>query len=296
MTAEQTVYDRATGTTYTERPAGTSALRVLYGNRAVRPLTNALVTRRWVSRVLAWPTRRRASTRQIPAFVATHSICLDDHPERAYTSFADFFVRTLNPGARPFDPDVQRLCSPADSKLLAVPVGSTVRVKGFDYTLDQLVGRAWTGPQPRWALVFRLTVDDYHRFSYVDDCTVTDSYELPGRLHTVGPWSDGLPVLAENHRVVAWLETERFGTVVAVVVGAMTVGRVLVYPRTTAARGDEQGRFELGGSTVVLLTDAQVDDDIVDRSRQGVETRVRLGEAVGTAPAAGTAPATDTAP
>jgi len=284
-TAEQVVFDRRTGTTYVERPAGTSALRVLYGNRLVRPLTNSLVTKRWVSRVLGWPTTWRISTKKIPAFVAEHDICMDDHPRRDYRSFADFFVRTINPGARPFDPDLQRLCSPADSKLLAVAVGdSTVRVKGFDYTLDQLVGRPWTGPRPRWALVFRLTVDDYHRFSYVDDCTVTERYELPGRLHTVGPWSDGLPVLAENHRVVVRMDTSHLGPLVAVVVGAMTVGRVLVYPVDTASRGDEQGRFELGASTVVLLTDAQVDDDIADRSAQGVETRVRLGEAVGTAP------------
>ncbi|MCL2850616.1 MAG: phosphatidylserine decarboxylase, partial [Micrococcales bacterium] len=249
-------------------------------NPVLRPVTNALLTRRWVWRAAGWPTTWRVSARKVPGFVAQHQVDLADYPDRDYSSFSDFFTRTISPGARPFDPDPDRLCSPADAKLLAVPVGSTVRVKGFDYALDDLTGGGWTGPG--WVLVFRLTVDDYHRFSYVDDCVVTDQHDLPGRLHTVGPWSDGLPVLAENHRVVTFLDTGRFGPVVTVAVGAMMVGRVVVYPATAARRGDEQGRFELGGSTLVLVVDADIDPDIVERSQQGIETRVRLGEAVGT--------------
>jgi len=41
------------------------------------------------------------------------------HEPRAeqYKSFNDFFTRALKPGARPFDPATDTLCSPADGEV-----------------------------------------------------------------------------------------------------------------------------------------------------------------------------------
>ena len=36
-------------------------------------------------------------------------------------------------------------------------------------------------------LVFRLSVDDYHRYGYFDDCQEEAWYYIKGRLHTVQP-------------------------------------------------------------------------------------------------------------
>ncbi len=51
-------------------------------------------------------------------------------------------------------------------------------------------------------------------------------------------------------------------------------------------RGQEKGRFEYGGSTVVLLLkrdEAAIDDDIMKNSAEGLETSVRMGEKIGKA-------------
>ncbi|MCL2089647.1 MAG: phosphatidylserine decarboxylase [Micrococcales bacterium] len=307
------VVDRQTGQRRTEPQFAGAGLRLLYGPRLLLPLVDGLIARRWFSRLLAWPSTRPASAARIPAFVRTFGIDMSDYAEQDYASFAEFFTRPFRPGARPVDAAPGRLVAPADSKLLAYPVSDdlTFQVKGLAYTLPELLGppgrpvRAGpaSGPKstaaaagsrtgggsaadmssPRWCLVFRLTVDDGHRYCFVDDCEVVDSYEVPGALHTVGPYSDRkVRVLARNHRVVTRLDTASFGAVTVVEVGAMVVGRIYNHRVRQARRGQEKGWFAYGGSTIVLLVGGvRIDEDIVGASRAGLETKVRLGESVG---------------
>ena len=52
-------------------------------------------------------------------------------------------------------------------------------------------------------------------------------------------------------------------------------------------RGEEKGRFEFGGSTVVVLVEPDKvvpDPDLLKNSQEGWETAVRYGERVGTMP------------
>jgi len=278
------VFDRRLGVTYTEPQFGGQGLRLLYGGPAALAVTNALLARRWFSRLLAWPSTWRRSAATIPAFVRDYGVDLADYPDRAYSSFADFFTREFRPGARPVDPDPHRLVAPADAKLLAYPVTDSLafEAKGFTYRLADLVARAAV-PESRWCLVFRLTVDDCHRYCFVDDCDVAGSYDVPGRLHTVGPWSNGrVCVLSDNDRVVTTLLTRHFGTVTMIEIGAMMVGRIVNHDVAHAWRGQEKGYFAYGGSTIVLLVGPlHPDDDIVAKSRLGIETRVRRGEGIG---------------
>ncbi len=287
------VVDRQTGQQRVEPQFADAGLRVLYGARPLLPLVDRLLARRWFSRVLAWPSTRPRSAATIPAFVQRFGIDLSDYVEQDYTSVADFFTRPFRPGARPVDAAPDRLVAPADSKLLAYPVSDdlTFQAKGLDYTLPELLGRGRPAvvagvpdaTRHRWCLVFRLSVDDGHRYCFVDDGEVVDTYEIPGTLHTVGPRSDGkVRVLARNHRVVTRLDTAHFGTVTVVEVGAMVVGRICNHPVRHARRGQEKGWFAYGGSTIVLVVDGvRIDEDIVDASRSGLETKVRLGESVG---------------
>jgi phosphatidylserine decarboxylase len=70
-------------------------------------------------------------------------------------------------------------------------------------------------------------------------------------------------------------------------VGALMVGKINNYHRQAiVSRGQEKGKFEFGGSTVVLLLKrdvAAIDDDIFKNTRDGYETIVKMGEAIGTA-------------
>ena len=66
----------------------------------------------------------------------------------------------------------------------------------------------------------------------------------------------------------------------------MMVGKIHNYPRDGKVfQGEEKGYFEFGGSTILLLLEkdkVKVDEGILENSREGAETRIYLGELVGT--------------
>ena len=137
-----------------------------------------------------------------------------------------------------------------------------------------------------WCLIFRLTVDDYHRYCYAFDCEKEENIRIPGRLHTVNPIAnDFFPIYKENSREYTILHTREFGDVIAMEVGALLVGRIVNHQGPAfVRRGQEKGYFQFGGSTVVLLLKkdtAILDGDILENSRNGIETRVKFGEKIG---------------
>jgi phosphatidylserine decarboxylase len=72
-------------------------------------------------------------------------------------------------------------------------------------------------------------------------------------------------------------------------VGALSVGRIVqVHPIETAfRRGEEKSVFRFGGSAIVVFGEPgawQPTDDLIARTKEGVETFVRLGEALGLSP------------
>ena len=81
------------------------------------------------------------------------------------------------------------------------------------------------------------------------------------------------------------MHTENFGTVLMMEVGALLVGRIHNYQGAgKISRGQEKGRFEFGGSTIILLTQpgkVTVDPDILKNSQDHYETVVKLGEQIG---------------
>ncbi len=70
-------------------------------------------------------------------------------------------------------------------------------------------------------------------------------------------------------------------------VGALLVGKIVNYHQDAAVkRGEEKGRFEFGGSTVILAFEkgkVLIDADILVNSSRGIETAVKLGEKIGVA-------------
>ena len=67
--------------------------------------------------------------------------------------------------------------------------------------------------------------------------------------------------------------------------GALLVGKIVNHhEKAHVRRGQEKGYFQFGGSTVVLLLQADtvcIDSDILENSAQGIETIVRFGEKIG---------------
>ena len=136
--------------------------------------------------------------------------------------------------------------------------------------------------------VFRLSVEDYHRYIYIDRGVESKPVRIPGVYHTVNPVAnDEVPVYKENTREYSLLRTENFGTVLQMEVGALLVGKIVNHRRgNVVRRGQEKGMFAFGGSTILLMTQkgkVSPDRDLMEYSRKGIETMVRQGETVGRA-------------
>ena len=280
-------YDRKTGKYIEDMQYGQGGLSFLYGSVMGRFLLRIVVSP-FVSRIYGWWGERKCSAKKIPGFIRDNGIDMDDFEDREFSSFNDFFTRKLRPGARQVDADPLSLIAPADSRVLAYPVDddTAVYVKGRKYTLAELVGdRLDTSSYAGGVcLVYRLCVDDYHRYCFIDDGKLLLSYRIDGRLHTVRPVSDNYRVFAENTRVVSILSTEHFGEVIHIEVGALLVGRIVNREVTSFKKGEEKGYFEPGGSTIIQIFRkgaVTIDSDILVESKDLTETRVYFGEKVG---------------
>lgn len=264
-------------------------LEWMYGTRPGRLLVKLMI-RPGVSRAAGWLLDRRVSALAVRPFIRKNHICMDDFEQRRFRSFNDFFTRRVLPGKRPVDDAPAHLIAPCDSKLTVYNIrpDSRFRVKGTEYTLEGLLqskelAETFLGGT---LLLFRLTVGDYHRYTYIDSGFVTGSTRIPGVFHTVNPAAASrCPIYRENTREYSLLESLQFGTVLQMEVGAAMVGRIVNAPGSrNVRRGEEKGRFEFGGSTVIVLLQkgrAILDADLLRNTAQDAETVVRLGERIG---------------
>lgn len=281
------IYDRRTDTYEEIVQYGAGKLAFLYNNPLGRLLLGIAVSP-FVSNVYAWKNSRKSSAKKIPGFIKEHNIDMSDYENREYKSFTDFFTRKIRYGKRPVDMTPEALISPADSKLLVYEIekDTTLRIKGRTYTSDEILADSENAGEfaGGYALVFRLTVDDYHRFCYPDRGCLISRRLIKGKLHTVSPVSKDHKIYMENTRSVNLLKTENFGTVAYIEVGAMLIGRIVDNGTDVFEKGQEKGYFEPGGSTVVILVkNVEIDKDIMEQSASGIETKVRYGERIGRA-------------
>lgn len=241
-----------------------------------------------VSKIGGFIQNSALSKGRIKPFIEQNHINMSDYEDREYKSFNDFFTRKAKPGKRPVDMAKNSFVAPADSKLSIYPIkdGQMVTVKGVEYTLPEMVGRKvdLSSFEGGYCMVFRLSVDDYHRYSFVDDGRVTARYHLKGKLHTVSSISSEHKIYRENSRVVNVLRTKNFGKIIWIEVGALLVGKIKNHPVRTFTKGMEKGYFELGGSTILLLVEQgkiRLDEDVEQICKSGVEVKLQMGEKIG---------------
>lgn len=281
------IYDRKTKTYEDIVQYGAGKLDFLYNNPVGRIFLGIAVSP-FVSNIYASKNAKKSSIKKIPAFIKEHNIDMSDFEDREYKSFTDFFTRKIRYGKRPVDMTPGALISPADSKLLVYEIekDTVMRIKGRTYTADEILADSENAKEfaGGYALVFRLTVDDYHRFCYPDKGCLISKRFIKGKLHTVSPVSKNHKIYMENTRLVNLLKTEKFGTIAYIEVGAMLIGRIVDNGTDVFEKGQEKGYFEPGGSTVILLVkNVEIDKDIMEQSASGIETKVRYGERIGRA-------------
>ena len=226
----------------------------------------------------------------ISSFIRNNNIRMSDFLPERYSSYNAFFTRKIRSGARPVDREKTHLISPCDSKLTVYEIteNSRFNIKNSSYSVAELTGSRRAAEKYRGGLcmIFRLCVDDYHRYCYIDDGRKTANRFIPGELHTVNPIAlERYNIYKRNSRECTLLHTANFGDVMQVEVGAMMVGRICnLHGKGEISRGEEKGRFEFGGSTIVLLFERDrvvPDGDIMANSGDGIETAVKYGEKIG---------------
>lgn len=226
----------------------------------------------------------------IKPFVRANQIDLSMCEKKEFASYNDFFKRKLKPESREIVMDRDVFISPCDGKLSVYPIEEDSRflIKHTQYTVQELLkseklARRYRGGM---AWIFRLSVEDYHRYCYVADGYHSEQKRIPGVFHTVNPVAnDVYPIYKENTREYSLLRTDEFGTVLMMEVGALLVGRIENHHGAgQVERGQEKGNFAFGGSTIILLTQhgkVAADQEFLQNTERGYETAVRMGEKIG---------------
>lgn len=269
---------------------GAASLRFLYNTAVGRILLLPLICKP-VSFIAGKFLDSRFSKIFVKRFIKSNGIDMTDYEDRAFNSFNDFFTRRVKENARPVCDGENAFVSPCDARLTVFPITQDryFTVKGVNYTLEDLLcneqlARKFDGG---YCMIFRLAVDNYHRYGWCADGKAEKTVHIKGKYHTVQPIAmRRYPIFRENVREYTVLNTEKFGTVVQMEVGALMVGRICNNKTdgAIAKRGAEKGRFEFGGSTVIVLIQRDkvcLNGEFLQNTQDGLETNVKYGECLG---------------
>ena len=281
-----------------EKIPGEFWLRWLYSSSlSGRIALHALVRRS----LLSWWYGRRMdkprSVHKVLPFIVEHDLDVDEFAKQAmtYKTFNEFFYRKLKDSARPIDPNPASVILPADGRHLVFPNvddADGFYVKGDRFELSELIGGELVAKQFAGGamLISRLAPVDYHRFHFPCAGTPGKAREIGGSLFSVNPIAlrRNVRYLVQNKRMLTLLDTERFGTVATIEVGATMVGsiRQTYLAGTKVAKGDEKGMFKFGGSCVITLFQRDrivFDSDLREQSANHIETYAKMGERCGVA-------------
>ena len=225
----------------------------------------------------------------IMGFVIKNNIDLCKFYSDGFKCFNDCFSRKIKETERPIDITPSHLISPCDAYLTVYNINSKTvfPVKQAEYDIESFLKDNALAEEFRdgMCFVFRLCVNHYHRYCFIDSGKLIKRKYIEGKLHTVRPIAlRNVPVFCENCREISVFETNNFGKVIQAEVGAMLVGKIKNYDIDTFSRGQEKGMFLFGGSTIVVLTKkdtVKADGEIMKNSSFGIETEVKYGQKIG---------------
>jgi phosphatidylserine decarboxylase len=204
------------------------------------------------------------------------SACVE--PEDGFSTFNEFFGRTLKDNAREICREKDALTSPCDGRLCAFgsldESGVEFTIKKSRYTLASLLGSeadANLFKNGDFAVIY-LHPRDYHRVHAPFDLRLTETRHIPGTRYPVTAWCEALVdnIYDKNERMVFSADLENGGKAALVMVAALGVGNIetpfdpasdkrqrtatdrCFNPPVRVEKGAELGAFLLG-STVVLI-------------------------------------------
>ena len=289
-------FNRHTGRVETEQVYGGAFLRWIYGTRSGGLALHALVKHPCFSEFYGWLMDSERSRDMIEPFIAQCGLDPQEFAQAtdSFASFNEFFYRRLRAQARPVVAEADTVIFPADGRHLAVADGGLMDgffVKGQKFDIPALLGdEALAERFARGSLVLsRLCPVDYHRFHFPVCGVPSTPRLLNGVLGSVSPMAlrRRLGWLWENKRVLTRVETERFGLVLVLEIGATNVGSIVqtFRPGVAVAKRAEKGYFRFGGSSVITMFEAgrvHLAGDLEQESSRQREVYAWMGEAMAT--------------
>ena len=295
MSKQILYWDRRTQKAETEVIYGENFMRWFYETPSGRLATNLVLSRKPFSVMYGALQSSRWSARKVRPFIRDFKIPMEEYIDEDFGSFNDFFIRKFRPGARPFAQSAGEMPAFAEARYLAfesIRPEQVFPVKGQGLAADALLGDpAKAAPFMGGPLLLaRLCPVDYHRYHYPDSGRTIESFPVHGIYHSVSPLALAAreSIFITNERRVSILETQNFGKLAYIEVGAICVGRIVQSfdESKPFERGDEKGYFLFGGSTVIVLGEPgrwKPDADLLAQTAQKRETLVRLGDRLATA-------------
>lgn len=289
-------FDRYRQELCTEKVYGDRALRWTYGTLPGKFLLATLIRKAVFSKWYGWRMDRPKSREKVLPFIKDYELDADEFESSPndFRSFNEFFYRKLKPEARPIAPAPDAAVFPADGRHLCVPDLSKcdgLFVKGQMFDLRTLVGDDALADRFKDGslLLSRLCPVDYHRFHFPVAGIPNDARLLNGPLYSVNPIAlvQNIQILATNKRELTVLETDQYGQVLIIEVGATCVGGICqtYSPGDEVAKGDEKGYFRFGGSSTITIFEKdriQFADDLQEHSLHHRELYARIGDNLGT--------------
>jgi phosphatidylserine decarboxylase len=278
----------------------TEMLRVFEQEDVNFLLTNR-IPRRLLTRFMGWFSRIEqplVRDLSIGLWRFFSDLDLTEAKQADFRTMHECFTRELKHGARPVEADPSILVSPCDA---IVGAGGAIagtdlfQVKGFPYTLQDLLGRPSLGGDHANGcfVTLRLTSGMYHRFHAPHDCRVEQVTYISGDTWNVNPIALKRveKLFCKNERAVLRTRLAAGGHVVTLVpVAAILVASIRLHfldvllnlkhrgPNVVACdapfeKGQEIGWFE-HGSTIIVL--APHGFSLCDNAQEG--SIIRMGQ------------------
>jgi len=235
------------------------------------------------------------SKAHIPTFIKTYNVDIKDVKRslEEFTTLNDFFYRRLRPETRPIFQKSNNSVAvlPADGVTTVFQKVDDMfkfAVKQVPFTLEEFVGAEYAKKFEGGSLMITaLTPREYHRYHSPVTGVWKDPVKHMGETLVVYRHGLTLNILVEQRRQILPIETEEFGTVLYIPIGAHEVGSInwTIEQGKPFNKGDETGFFAYGGSTIVTLFQKNTIDfakDLLASSLEGIDTLVQFGTELGT--------------
>lgn len=293
-------YNRSTEKVEVEKVYGDKAVQFVYSN-PIGKMVGGLISRSPLSKAYGRMQDSYLSAKKVRPFIENFNIPIDEYLpgsvkandiRDSYKNFNEFFIRGLRPGARAIAQGNQ-MPAPADARYVgfeSISDSEVFPVKGEFLRAKDLIGKSAfashfeNGP----LYIARLCPVDYHRYHYPDNGRTLESYTINGEFYSVNPIAlRAKPdIFIKNERRVSIIETETFGKLAYIEVGATMVGKIVQTfdEKENFGRGEQKGYFLFGASTVIVIGEKgkwKPSEDIVKNTQEGMETYIKLGDHVG---------------